>query len=217
MSFGTVVVMVALLLGGCTDTRIAQFELEATELMKAGYLKEVTYGFKRNGAWIEPTIRYTARDLAAGAAGDDDPGRIRPGANIVGAAFSSYLVRSDAWHALTSAQQTAFDAGLPFSRNGAPELSLEAAVRLITSVPAERYRLAGRGRLAPGYAADCVLFDPKRVATRPTQMVHDLPGGQRRLLQGADGIVQVWVNGTTVVDDGRSTGERPGRVLRGGL
>ncbi len=109
------------LYGSPTDTRIAQFELEATELMKAGYLKEVTYGFKRNGAWIEPTVRYTARDLAAGAAGDDDPGRIRPGANIVGAAFSSYLVCSDTWHALTSAQQTAFDAGLPFSRNGAPE------------------------------------------------------------------------------------------------
>jgi N-acyl-D-aspartate/D-glutamate deacylase len=96
------------------------------------------------------------------------------------------------------------------------KLSLEEAVQLVTSVPAERYGLVGRGRLAPGYAADLVLFDPARVATRRTEMVHDLPGGQRRLLQGAAGIVQVWVNGTSVVEDGRAVDNRPGRVLRGG-
>lgn len=107
------------LYGSPSDTRIAEFEAEATELLKAGYLKEVTYGFQRNGAWIEPTIRYTARDLAEGAAGDDDPGRIRPGADVTGAKFASYLVCSTAWDALTSAQQTAFEATLPFSRNGA--------------------------------------------------------------------------------------------------
>jgi N-acyl-D-aspartate/D-glutamate deacylase len=61
-----------------------------------------------------------------------------------------------------------------------------------------------------------VLFDPARVATRKTEMVYDLPGGQRRLLQGAEGIVQVWVNGTSVVEDGRAVARRPGRVLRGG-
>jgi N-acyl-D-aspartate/D-glutamate deacylase len=96
------------------------------------------------------------------------------------------------------------------------KLSLEEAVQLITSVPAERDGLVGRGRLAPGYAADAVLFDPARVATRKTQMVHDLPGGQRRLLQEAEGIVAVWVNGEAVVEDGRPTDRRPGRVLRGG-
>jgi N-acyl-D-aspartate/D-glutamate deacylase len=96
------------------------------------------------------------------------------------------------------------------------KLSLEEAVRLVTSVPAERYGLVGRGKLAPGYAADAVLFDPARVATRKTEMVHDLPGRQRRLLQGAEGIVQVWVNGTAVVEDGRAVDRRPGRVLRGG-
>ena len=96
------------------------------------------------------------------------------------------------------------------------KLSIEEAVRLVTSVPAERYGLAGRGRLATGFAADLVLFDPARVATRKTEMVHDLPGGQRRLLQGAEGIVQVWVNGTAVVEDGKAVDRRPGRVLRGG-
>ncbi len=96
-------------------------------------------------------------------------------------------------------------------------LPLEQAVRLVTAVPAERYGLHGRGRLAPGYAADLVLFDPARVAMRPTEMVYDLPRGQRRLLQRAEGIVDVLVNGTPVVADGVPTGRRPGRVLRGGL
>ena len=95
-------------------------------------------------------------------------------------------------------------------------LALEEAVRLVTSVPAERYGLHGRGRLAPGYAADLVLFDPARVAMRPTEMVYDLPRGQRRLLQRAEGIVDVLVNGAPVVADGAPTGRRPGRVLRGG-
>jgi len=95
-------------------------------------------------------------------------------------------------------------------------LSLEEAVRLVTSVPAERYGLRGRGRLAPGYAADLVLFDPERVAMLPTEMVYDLPRGQRRLLQRAEGIVDVFVNGTAVVEGGAPTDRRPGRVLRGG-
>jgi len=96
-------------------------------------------------------------------------------------------------------------------------LPLEQAVRLVTAVPAERYGLHGRGRLAPGYAADLVLFDPARVAMRPTEMVYDLPRGQRRLLQRAEGIVDVLVNGTPVVAYGAPTGRRPGRVLRGGV
>lgn len=107
-----------------SDTHIAQFETEATELIKAGYLGTVTYGFQRNGNWIEPTLRYTARDLAGASANDDDPGRVRPGADISGAMFKSYLVYSAAWHQLTDAQQAAFEATLPFSRNGTPEPGL---------------------------------------------------------------------------------------------
>lgn len=104
-----------------TDTRIAQFETEATELIKAGYLGTVTYGFQRNGNWVEPTLRYTARDLARSSVNDDDPGRVRPGADVSGAVFKSYLTYSAAWHQLTSAAQEAFEATLPFSRNGTPE------------------------------------------------------------------------------------------------
>src|SRR6058998_1812186 len=95
-------------------------------------------------------------------------------------------------------------------------LRLEDAVRLLTSVPAERYGIRGRGRLTAGYAADLVLFDPTRVATRPTQVVHDLPGGQRRLLQGAEGVEYVFVNGEPLVERAVPVDRRPGRVLRGG-
>lgn len=94
--------------------------------------------------------------------------------------------------------------------------ALEEAVRLVTSVPADRYGLRGRGRLAPGHAADLVLFDPARVGTRKTEMVHDLPQRQRRLLQGADGVEWVFVNGRPVVEHCVPNGHRPGRVLRGG-
>jgi N-acyl-D-aspartate/D-glutamate deacylase len=96
-------------------------------------------------------------------------------------------------------------------------LPLEEAVRLLTSVPADRYGLRGRGRLEAGAAADLVLFDPTRVAMRPTEMVYDLPRGERRLLQRAEGIVDVYVNGTAVVEGGEPRDRRPGRVLRGGV
>ena len=59
---------------------------ELIAVMKAGYLGTVAYGFWRDGAWIEPTLRYTAHDLAGASANDDDPGRIRTGANVAGAA-----------------------------------------------------------------------------------------------------------------------------------
>jgi N-acyl-D-aspartate/D-glutamate deacylase len=95
-------------------------------------------------------------------------------------------------------------------------LSLEEAVAMVTSRPAERYGLAGRGRIAAGAAADLVLFDPARIGTRPTELVHDLPEGQRRLLQRATGIEWVFVNGTAVVERGEPVEALPGRLLRGG-
>ena len=104
-----------------SDSSIAEFETEVTEMLKAGDVDTVSYGFKKDGKWIEPTLRYTARDLAGGSANDDDPGRLRPGADISGAAFHSYMTYSSAWFALTEAERTAFKKGLPFSRTGAPE------------------------------------------------------------------------------------------------
>jgi Bacterial HORMA domain family 1 len=61
------------LYGAPSDLSIADFEAELIDLMKASYLGTVTYGFRRDGAWIVPTLRYTAQDLSGAAANDDDP------------------------------------------------------------------------------------------------------------------------------------------------
>lgn len=98
-----------------TDQRIAEFEGEATELLRQGYLGAVTYGFQRDDKWIEPTLRYTASELANGGT-DDDPGRVRPGLDISGAQFHSYLTYSSAWNALTTEQRAAIKRQLPLQR-----------------------------------------------------------------------------------------------------
>lgn len=112
------------LYGELSDARIEQFEGEATELLRQGYLESVTYGFKRNGNWIEPTLRYTARELVAGC-NDDDPGRIRPGANVAGASFYSYLTYTQAWHALPAQERESIKQQLPVQRTGADEPQVE--------------------------------------------------------------------------------------------
>ena len=90
---------------------------------------------------------------------------------------------------------------------GRPTLSTQEAVRRMTSLPADLFGLAGRGRIALGAHADLVLFDPQTIVDRATYEQPFVPPG---------GIRFVVVNGTTVVRDGAYTGERPGRVLRGG-
>lgn len=78
------------LYGHITDERIGEFEGEITELLRQGYLGTVTYDFQRNDKWIEPTLRYTASELANSGT-DDDPGRVPPGKNISGAHFPQLL------------------------------------------------------------------------------------------------------------------------------
>lgn len=107
--------------GSPDDQRITNYETEATELLRAGYLGTITYGFQLNGRWIEPTLRYTARNLGGIGGRDDDPGKISPWANISGAIFHSYLTYAPSWHRLTSAEREAFQSQLPFRRSGAPE------------------------------------------------------------------------------------------------
>jgi N-acyl-D-amino-acid deacylase len=85
-------------------------------------------------------------------------------------------------------------------------LTLEDAVRKMTSLPAARLRLSDRGLLRAGMVADVVVFDPERVIDRAT---FDEP---HRYAEGIDVVV---VNGQVVLDEGRHTGATPGRVLRG--
>ena len=101
-----------------SDGEIADYEAEAIEFLKAGYLGTVMYGFRRNGNWIEPTLLYTARDLAGASANDDDPGRVGPRADVRGASFYSYMTYSLLWNLLSAAQQEEFTRRLPFRRNG---------------------------------------------------------------------------------------------------
>jgi hypothetical protein len=107
--------------GSPGDIWITHYEAEITHFMKGGYLGVATYGYKRDGKWIEPTLQYAARDLAGSAANDDDPGRVRAGANIVGASFATYMTYTAAWNSLSDAERDAFRKHLPFTRGGAAE------------------------------------------------------------------------------------------------
>lgn len=95
-------------------------------------------------------------------------------------------------------------------------LSLETAVRKLTWMQAQIFAIPDRGLLRPGMAADVVVFDPAKVAPREPELVGDLPGGAARLVQQAEGIRLVTVNGRVILADGELTGERAGKVLRGG-
>jgi N-acyl-D-amino-acid deacylase len=84
-------------------------------------------------------------------------------------------------------------------------VSLEEAIRKMTSLPADHFGFRDRGRLAPGQAADIVIFDPARISDRAT---YEKPH------QYADGVTAVLVNGIVVVSNGTQTDTRPGKVLR---
>ncbi len=86
-----------------------------------------------------------------------------------------------------------------------PVITLEHAIRSMTSLPARVFRMPDRGELRPGAIADIVVFDLARVRERAT---YDMPH------QLSEGMVHVFVNGRLAVKDGAFTGERAGRVLR---
>ena len=100
-------------------------------------------------------------------------------------------------------------------------LPLEEAVRRLTSQPAQVFGIADRGRLAPGLAADLVVFEPATVGAGALRRVRDFPAGADRLVSDAHGIRAVVVNGTVLREENRDrvdpAGPLPGRVLRGGL
>jgi N-acyl-D-aspartate/D-glutamate deacylase len=85
-------------------------------------------------------------------------------------------------------------------------LSLEAAVRKITSLPAQREHLESRGLLKPAFFADITIFDPRTIIDHATFTKPD---------QLSEGIDYTVVNGQIEYDHGKLTGAAAGRVLRG--
>ncbi len=85
-------------------------------------------------------------------------------------------------------------------------ITLGDAIRKLTRLPAENWKLTGRGCIDPGCYADIVVFDPATVQDHAT---FDSPQ------QLATGVSDVWVNGVQVLADGEHTGAKPGRVVRG--
>jgi N-acyl-D-amino-acid deacylase len=85
-------------------------------------------------------------------------------------------------------------------------IPLEEAIRRLTVLPATNLRITRRGKLAPGYYGDVVVFNPATIIDKAT---FDKPH------QYATGVMHVFVNGVQVLENGDHTGAKPGRVVRG--
>lgn len=93
-------------------------------------------------------------------------------------------------------------------------MPIERVVAMLSGDTARYVGLADRGELAVGRRADINVIDMNALRLTRPRMVHDLPGGGRRLLQDAIGYRATIVRGRVVVDEGKLTAERPGRLAR---
>jgi N-acyl-D-aspartate/D-glutamate deacylase len=100
-------------------------------------------------------------------------------------------------------------------RSRGEHLPVEQVVHLQTRRTAELYGFRDRGLLAPGFLADVNVIDHEALALEPPEMVYDLPADGKRLIQRARGYVATIKSGTVVREHDESTGELPGRLLRG--
>ncbi|MEM9193111.1 MAG: amidohydrolase family protein [Myxococcota bacterium] len=95
-------------------------------------------------------------------------------------------------------------------------LGLERVVKMQTHDTSRFIGLEDRGTIAPGQKADLNVIDFDQLGLRPPEMHADLPGGGKRLLQGATGYRATLVGGVSITEDGEFTGERPGHLVRAG-
>ena len=95
------------------------------------------------------------------------------------------------------------------------KLSIERAVRAMTSHPAGIIGFNDRGVIAPGYRADINIIDYALLTLHVPEIVNDLPGGGRRLDQRASGYRYMLVSGEVITRDDQPTTSRPGRLVRG--
>ena len=115
------------------------------------------------------------------------------------------------------------DSGAPTSllthwardRTRGPHLPLEFLVHKQTAATARTYGLHDRGVIAPGYRADLNVIDFEELHLERPEVVHDLPAGGKRIVQRSIGYRHTFVHGIEVARNGKDTGARPGRLLRG--
>ena len=101
-------------------------------------------------------------------------------------------------------------------RTRGPLMGLEFVVHKMTQDTALVYGLQDRGVIAPGYRADLNVIDYDALKLEDPQMVYDLPGGGKRLIQKAQGYVATICKGEVTYENGEHTGAMPGRLIRGG-
>ena len=100
-------------------------------------------------------------------------------------------------------------------RTRGEKLPLEFIIRKQTQDTARLFGMHDRGVLAVGFKGDLNVIDYDNLRVHQPQIVHDLPGGAKRLIQRADGYVATIVSGQVVMRNGEPTEARPGRVVRG--
>lgn len=100
-------------------------------------------------------------------------------------------------------------------RTRGEKLPLEFIIRKQTQDTARLFGMHDRGVLAKGFKADINVIDYDNLRVHQPQIVHDLPGDAKRLIQRADGYVATIVSGEVVMRNGEPTEARPGRVVRG--
>ena len=100
-------------------------------------------------------------------------------------------------------------------RTRGDKLPLEQIIKIQTKDTAAQYGLSDRGVLAAGMKADINVIDLNRLRILPPTVEFDLPAGGKRLYQIAEGYRATIVNGRLIYENGKPTGELPGRLIRG--
>lgn len=95
-------------------------------------------------------------------------------------------------------------------------LTLEEAHFRLSGLTGWAAGFKDRGTLREGMAADIVIYDLDALKTLPEEIAYDLPAGEWRRIQRAEGYRWIMVNGAVIFEDGRCTGATPGKLLRNG-
>jgi len=95
-------------------------------------------------------------------------------------------------------------------------ISLEEAHWRLSSLPAQYAGFRNRGTIQIGAPADVIVYDYENLTIRPSEIAHDLPGGEWRRIQRASGYRSVIVNGVVTIEDDVQTNVAPGKLLRYG-